>query len=299
MTTALHQEVTWTTARPEENREFVAFVDACFGLPEGVSLRDAFPAVLSPANHRHHFEAAIGGRRVSAATAWVRPWITSSGRIVVACVGNFSTAPAHRGQGLSGRLQSFVLDALRDQGVDWAVLWTDRPALYVRRGFQALGHEVHGDLTSVEWPACAPGDTVRAAGPADAPAMLALYEQHPLRAERQVEDFELHLWPSTSKSWVLERDERIVAYAALGKGADFPGYVHEFGGAPNDVHVLWGEAVAHGAHSVLLPRGTDRYCTGAAASMVGTTREAAMIVRLSGGPRPEATDFAVWGFDSA
>lgn len=299
MSTAVHSEVAWTTARPEENREFVAFVDACFGLPDGVSLRDAFPAVLSPANHRHHFEASMDGRRVSAATAWVRPWITSEGPVVVASVGNFSTAPRHRGQGLSGRLQSVVIDSLRAQGVQWAALWTDRPALYARRGFQSVGRELHGDLTSKPWPMPRKEDVVRRATVRDAVALLDLYRGHRLRAERQVGDLAAHLDPRTSTTWVLERGGVAHAYASVGKGADFPGYVHEFAGDPEGVHVLWGVARDHGARSVLLPQGSEPYHGGPAREMIVQPRDAAMIACIGDGPSPATTQFAVWGFDSA
>ena len=300
MTVAVHQEVAWTTARPEENREFVAFVDACFGRPAGASLRRAFPAALGSDNHRHHFEGSLDGRRVCAATAWVRPWVTSAGPVVVACVGNFATAPSYRGRGFSGKLQTVLLQSLRERGVEWAALWTDRPALYARRGFRAVGIELHGDLASVDWPQPRAGDTVRRATPEDAAAVLALYDRHPLRAQRQPADVAAHLAPETSRTWLLERDGETIAYASLGKGADFPGYVHEYGGPVDAVHALWGVAVEAGAEHVLLPQGSDPYRTGAAAALRARVNEAAMIAPLTAdAPRPTAVDFAVWGFDSA
>lgn len=300
MTIAVHEEVAWTTARPEENREFVAFVDACFGRRAGTSLRQAFPRVLGPGNHRHQYEGSIDGRRVCAATAWIRPWHTSAGRIVVACVGNFATAPSHRGRGLSGRLQTKILDDLRDDGVQWAALWTDRPSLYARRGFRAVGIELHAELAAVEWPEPAAGDTIRRATPYDAASLLALYEKHRWRAERRVEDLAAHLDPAVSRTWVLERRNEAVAYASLGKGDDFPGYVHEYAGDPAAVHVLWGTARDEGATHVLLPQGTEAYRAGAAASLPARVNEAAMIATLDpAAPRPAAVDFAVWGFDSA
>lgn len=299
MTVASAHEVAWTTARPEENGDFVAFVDACFGRPEGRSLRREFPTALAADNARHHFEGSVDGRRVCAATALVRPWMTTAGRIVVACVGCFATAPDHRGQGLSGRLQSVVLEHLRREGVDWAALWTDRPEIYARRGFRPAGAEVHGRLDTVEWPRPAAGDTVRPATPDDASTVAGLYRGHPLHAERTEADVAAYLDPSTSRSWVLERGGEVVAYASLGKGDDFPGYVHDYGGEVGAVHVLWGAAVGAGARSVLLPAGTDAYRRGAAAAMPGSVVPTAMIHAFDGAPRPAATGFAVWGFDSA
>lgn len=300
MTVAAPHEVAWTTARPEENPEFVAFVDACFARPAGTSLRRTFPLALGPGNHRHQYEGSIDGRRVCAATAWIRPWWTSAGRIVVACVGNFATAPSHRGRGLSGRLQTRILDGLRDEGAAWAALWTDRPSLYARRGFRAVGIELHAELAAVRWPGPGAGETVRPASPDDAARLLPLYETHRWRAERRVEDLAAHLDPTVSRTWVLERDGAPVAYASLGKGDDFPGYVHEYAGEPAAVHVLWGVARAEGATHVLLPQGTEAYRRGAALSLPARVHEAAMIATLDpAAPRPSAVDFAVWGFDSA
>ena len=299
MTVASAHEVAWTTARPEENGDFVAFVDACFGRPEGRSLRREFPTALAADNARHHFEGSVDGRRVCAATALVRPWMTTSGRIVVACVGCFATVPDHRGMGLSGRLQGVVLEHLRHEGVDWAALWTDRPEIYARRGFRPAGTEVHGRLDTVEWPRPAAGDEVRPATPDDATAVAGLYYGHPLRAERTEADVAAYLDPSTSRSWVLERGGEVVAYASLGKGDDFPGYVHDYGGAVEAVHVLWGVAVEAGAHAVLLPAGTDAYRRGPAAAMPGSVVPTAMVHAFEGAPRPATTGFAVWGFDSA
>jgi GNAT superfamily N-acetyltransferase len=299
MTVASPHEVAWTTARPEENGDFVAFVDACFGRPEGRSLRREFPTALAADNARHQFEGSIDGRRVCAATALVRPWTTTSGRIVVGCVGCFATAPAYRGQGMSGRLQGVVLEHLRREGVEWAALWTDRPEIYARRGFRPAGAEVHGRLDAVEWPRPGAGDTVRPATADDAPAVLRLYGAHALRAERTESDVVRYLGPSTSRTWVLERGGRVVAYASLGKGDDFPGYVHDYGGAVDAVHALWGVAVEAGARAVLLPAGTDAYRRGPAAAMPGSVVPTAMIHAFDGAPRAATTEFAVWGFDSA
>jgi len=299
MTVASAHEVAWTTARPEENGDFVAFVDACFGRPGGRSLRREFPTALAADNARHHFEGSIDGRRVCAATALVRPWTTTSGRIVVACVGCFATAPSYRGQGLSGRLQGVVLEHLEREGVDWAALWTDRPEIYARRGFRPTGVEVHGRLDAVDWPRPAGGDVVRAATRDDASAALELYRAHRMRADRTTADMAAYLDPTTSRSWVLVRGDEIVAYVCLGKGDDFPGYVHDYGGEPGAVHALWGVAVDAGARAVLLPAGSDAYRRGPAAAMPGTVQSATMIRAFDGAPRPASTDFAVWGFDSA
>ena len=299
MTFLDHTGIVWSTARPEENPLFVAFVDACFGRPAGRSLRREFPVALHPNNHAHHYVGRIGGELVCAATAQVRDWITSAGSVRAACVGCFSTDPARRGQGLSSRLQQEMLETLTREGVQWAALWSDQPDLYAGRGFVPCGRERHGVLDSVQWPSLPVGVKVRGASVADAPILLALHRQHRWRVERTLDDLRAHLDPAVSQVLVAESAEAVEAYVAVGKGKDFPGYVADFAGRPDLVHALWGVAHRHGARAVLLPAGTDAYTAGAAAAMQSFEQNAAWVRRLGHGPDPARCQWAVGGFDSA
>ena len=67
----------------------------------------------------------------------------------MAAIGSVVTAPRHRGRGLSRQLQQELLGRLADDGVPLAVLWSDRPQLYEKRGFRAAGIEYHVALESV------------------------------------------------------------------------------------------------------------------------------------------------------
>ena len=299
MTVLDHSGISWSTARPEENASFVAFVDACFGRPQGRSLRREFPAALDPLNHRHHFVGRVGQRMVCAATALVRDWVTSAGTVRAAAVGCFSTDAVYRGQGLSARLQEQLLHALASEGVQWAVLWTDQPGRYAGRGFVACGRERHGALESVIWPRPERGQRVRRVRLDDAPALLELHRLHPWRVERTLEDVGAHLDPGCSEVLVLEQADQIRAYAGIGKGEDFPGYVADFAGSPEHVHVLWGLAQRGGARAVLLPAGSDSYLCGSARAMRGFEQPAGMVRQLAGGPDPRRCEWAVGGFDSA
>lgn len=300
MTALDPSRIVWSTTRPEENPLFVAFVDACFGRSQGPGLRREFPVALDPRNHAHQFVGRIDGELACAATAQVRPWITSAGTVRAASVGCFSTDPSRRGQGLSSRLQAHVLERLRAEGVQWAALWTDAPGLYAGRGFVACGSEWHGALDSVAWPAVAANVEVRAARPDDAPRLLQLHREHRWRVERSLEDLRAHLNPEVSKVLVADEGGLARAYVGIGKGEDFPGYVADFAGEPRLVHMLWGAALRAGARAVLLPEGCDAFLEGPAADLQGTRREAAMVVRLDpAAPDPRRCHWAVGGFDSA
>lgn len=295
----LHPPPRPTVIGAEENRRFVAFLDACFGRPDGRSLRRDFPTALAEENHPYHYVLESEGRWVSAASALVRDWKTSQGPVRTACVGCFSTPPNERGKGFSRRLQSAMIRSLEAEGVDWLALWTDRPELYAGRGFHAAGQELHGLLTDVPWPQVGADETVRKAGLMDVPAMHALYLRHTLRAQRPPEHLAAHLTPPSTEAFVLERRGRIEAYCCVGKGEDFPGFVVEYGGAADAVHVLWGEARRRGAEQVLVPKGADVYLEGRAEGMRRRIVTAAQVRRSAGAPDPLRCDWAVWGLDSA
>ena len=296
MTTTKNDEITWTTARPEDNASFVAFVDACFGRPAGASLRRDFPVALGAANASHQFLGTIDGNPVCAATAVVRTWLTSEGPVRAACVGCFSTDPAQRGRGLSGRLQEWILERLREEGVQWAALWTDRPELYRRRGFAPAGRERHLDLSSVRWPALGRGIRVRRAEGRDAARMLELHLGRTWRVERSLEDMAAHLDPATSEVWVAEGRGDVEAWIGLGKGRDFAGYVADFAGDGDLLAALLGFARLRGARFVLVPEGDEERIPGASAL---PTTDAALVRVLADGPDPTSCHWAVGGFDSA
>ena len=299
MGTTLHHQVAFSAIDPAENPRFVGFVDACFGRPAGSSLRQDFPTSLAVDNHRHQFVGRVGGQWACAASALIRRWRTSAGPVEVAAVGCFATDPRWRGQGLSARLQDFVLERLRREGVDWAVLWTDRPEYYRGRGFASAGQEWHALLRGFEAPPWPPGVTWRIGGPEDAAAVHALYLQHALRSERTLGDTAAHLRPGTTRLFVAEDASGVCAYACVGKGADFGGFVLEYGGPVELVHSLWAVAAADGAQQVLVPEGAASFATGAAADLPALRKAAAWVLDLSRRVDPRAAAWAVWGFDSA
>jgi hypothetical protein len=182
-----------------------------------------------------------------------------------------------------------------------AVLWTDLAAVYRGRGFVPCGQEAHLDLGPLAVESSA-GTRVRRANPEDAPALDALYRRHQWRAERQESDWQACLQPEVSRVVVAEADDGIVAYAALGKGMDFPGYVHESAGPAPHVHGLWGRLKEEGARYALIPDGAETYLEGAASDCPRRTQSSALGVVLS--ERLKGRDlsdwrFAAWGFDSA
>jgi hypothetical protein len=157
-------------------------------------------------------------------------------------VGAVSTDPAWRRRGLGTRLLEAAERELREAGCLAALLWAGDEDFYRRRGWTPIGVELDGflpraALDSLPSPRRV-GGAVREADASDAAAIHALYLSHRSRVERTAEETLALLGCAGMRTLVLEVGARVAAYACLGRGRDFPGVVHEWGGAAADALVL-------------------------------------------------------------
>ncbi len=301
METTLHSREGLGTLLPGEREAFLALVDRSFGCGPGQSMGKVCPTALDSTNAGHHFVVRREGRIVAAAAALGRTWLSSWGPTQVAVLGCFATDPQWRGRGLSRALQSHMVETLGEEGFEVALLWTDQPGVYRRRGFAACGREIHLQITEAFDPP-AEGLTLRWAGVEDGTELDRLYRHHRYRAQRRPSDWRAFLAPGISRVLMALREEEVVAYAALEKGHDFEGYVHDFGGARAAVHRLWAALRDHGARHVLVPAGAEAYLEGGAESLPRRDQFAAYGLKLTAAATRsslEEWEFAAWGFDSA
>lgn len=184
---------------------------------------------------------------------------TGDGLFRVALLGSVATAPPARGQGHASRLLRAALDDCRRQGAAAALLWAERPDLYVRLGFAAGPPEtclLLAPATGGPAPAAGEPGTARPATIRDHAALLSLHARKPLGVVRDQHTMSLLLTTPGLATWVLERHDRVVAYACHGKGADLQQWWHELGGEDDDVARLLALAVAAApaaATAVLVP----------------------------------------------
>jgi len=248
------------TVRRDEVPEFLAFLDAGMRPQRGTTrAEDDFPVILSAENQEGLYGLQDARGWAAGLAVLVRPLTSAAGAVQVAGIGSVVTRADRRGEGLSRRLQETVLGRLAGAGVALAVLWTDRPEIYAGRGFRPAGWEFHVDLTGARLDDLQPaGAEIRPYHAADALAVGMLYGQHPLRTLREPgDDARLYGMPGT-QGLVLARGHDVLAYAFCGKGADFPGYVTEWGGAPEAVLHVLAAVRAHGlASHVLVPAGAE------------------------------------------
>jgi len=183
--------------------------------------------------HRVVFEA---GRPVAHAMSYRVAVQAGRHRLAVGLIGLVHTAPHRRRRGLAAACVAACLDDLREAGVPLAALWTDRPAIYAGLGFAPAGveHEaaIDAGLCGRARAARAGGDglTIDVPRHRDWPVLEALYARRTCRAVRPRGALRRLAAAPHTHVVVARRAGRPLAYAAVGRGLDFQGVVHEWAG---------------------------------------------------------------------
>ncbi|RJP17806.1 MAG: GNAT family N-acetyltransferase [Candidatus Abyssobacteria bacterium SURF_5] len=216
------------------------------------SILQEYPLVLSERNLRNMRVIVHDGRVVSHAAVYFSNLRTQDAILRVGCIGSVATDPEYRGRGLASRVVGDCLDLMREAGCHVAVLWTQRHSFYRRLGLEAAGSEYLFRLTIADIadePLCrvAPYDPKHLAG------IMRIHEGESLRTERSRREYEEYFSIPKARTLVGLRGDLVTAYAVLGKGEDFKGCVHEWGGDPADLfHLVRKLAVSAGLKEVLI-----------------------------------------------
>lgn len=155
----------------------------------------------------------------------------------VGAIGSVVTDPAFRNQGLTRKNIENCLHLANEQECDLAVLWTDQFDLYRKFGFELAGFDFSYIMEDLELSKIkvnsAKNNNIKFLHNAkvDPDALLKLYSQHTVHALRNIEDFRHFLKiPNSNLYTAWSNDNKLLAYAAEGKGLDLLNYVHEWGG---------------------------------------------------------------------
>jgi GNAT superfamily N-acetyltransferase len=228
-------------------KEFSELLDRAFFLPAGKHYFDDFPvwAAATPAPGRLSRLGALSESGQLMATAGVRlASLQFSGqfsgdvRMPVALIGAVATDERFRGKGLATTLVSKTLEWAKARGAIAALLWGSEHAFYGRLGFSLCGEQVLVPLEGLGLPIC--GGTHGPIGHGWVPAIfeglrtrgsglaLSPEDQDWVKAHQNVEWF--WLGPSRAPR----------AYAAVGRGIDMAGMIHEWGGEKESLLALLG-----------------------------------------------------------
>ena len=171
----------------------------------------------------------------------VRDLLVHGSKLRVGLIGSVATESHWRGQGLASRVLDEAEAALTREGCVAALLWADDPKVYATRGYRPIGWEVDFVLPVANLASVESDGALRALAADDTAAVHRLYSLHATRVDRSPEETAALLKCPGMTTLVLQRERDIVAYACLGRGADFANTVHEWGGAQDDVLALAAE----------------------------------------------------------
>lgn len=226
---------------PQERDALFAWLDE--GLRDGRKgrLASEYPTLLDPERGAVHRIACVGEAFAAHAVSRTITVRVAGRSLRLGMIGLVYTDPRFRRRGLaSACIEACVADLAAD-GATAALLWSDRHAFYRRLGFVPAGREL---LVRVD-PGIGRAAAERLGGaepirvgppePADWPALEALLAGQPSHALREPGDLARLAAAPDCALRVARAGGRPVAYAACGRGDDFPGVVHEWAGAPGGV----------------------------------------------------------------
>ncbi len=212
-------------------------LNVAFEVPQGSSFFDDFPVWGEESGldsaRRLRLAGVIDGKLVSSAAVRLGKMRGASGEFIsVALLGAVATDPAFRGKGYASLVVEQAVQWAERSGAILVLLWGSEHAMYRRLSFELCGAQAlvplelsnsQGATINTGWvPAL--WDVIlqyRQGG-----VILDANDRHWFEAHRNVEWF-----------WVGEKD-RPLAYAALGRGIDMSGIVHEWGGEPEALQGL-------------------------------------------------------------
>lgn len=219
--------------RPPQSTEFNEILDFLnYNLrPKATwSISQEYPTALNSENMNNIRIIKAEGKIAAHAVVQYSITKTVAGLFKVGAIGSVVTDPEFRNQGLSKQVINECAEAARQNGCDFAVLWTNLYDLYRKLGFELGGTELaliieknfeppQNNLRFM--------DTLRVAPE----ALLRLYAEHTMGAIRVADDFRRYLnIPNTHLYTAWDENNTLKAYAVEGKGADLIGYIHEWGG---------------------------------------------------------------------
>jgi GNAT superfamily N-acetyltransferase len=221
----------------------VRFLDSQLRPAAGWSITSEYPTALHPTNLSNI--RIIMDKDQVLSHAVMRPLIvkTPAGLFKIGGIGSVVTSESHRNQGLSTKTLESCIEAAREAGCDFAILWTSLHDFYRRLGFELAGTEVSfvidREIDLIESESKAPlkfMDSTRVAPE----AIHRLYSQHTVSSLRTVDETRRYLQiPNTRLYTAWDAHGALKAYAVEGKGADLTGYIHEWGGSVSALMALF------------------------------------------------------------
>jgi predicted N-acetyltransferase YhbS len=216
---------------PEERARVLDWLDR--GLRSGAGVLAAeYPLALGP-RARAVQRVIFAGEQPAAHALLQAVEVLARGRALrIGLIGSVYSDPAFRGRGFASDCVQACLAEARAQGLPLVLLWSDLAEFYARLGFVPAARDALLEVDAALLARVPAGEPCRAGAPepADFAVLEALYAAKPVRVHRPAGALARLAAAPATELVVARRSEDPIAYAALGRGDDFRGVVHEWAG---------------------------------------------------------------------
>jgi GNAT superfamily N-acetyltransferase len=198
------------------------------------SFRDEYPSVFRSCPGGESLYLEKDGQIISHVAMLDREFQHTDFRMKIGMIGSVVTHPEQRGKGYASYLIRQACFELKKRGCLIAVLWSDQPDFYRPLGFYRAGREQ--DLRFSHRLVRNTKESVRPMDfNQDAHFIWRLYQKQTSRLDRSLEEQKKLLKIPNTQVYVTEQEGKITSYIAINKGADFTGFIHEWGGEISEV----------------------------------------------------------------
>jgi GNAT superfamily N-acetyltransferase len=247
---------------PGRLEELEALINECFAVPRGKSFYDDFP-VWDPRSGQKIFRIGAidtsqtkNGDLAAASLVRIANLRLGGQTLPIALIGGVCTDPNYRSQGLASQVVTRSCDWAKEKGAKLAVLWGSEVSLYQKLGFSLTGEQWQVPLASL--PLFRGGNAPVSTVPVQTGFCDGIFEEMKKRTTGLALEEEDLRWMKKHRhvEWYYTgaRTE-VTAYAAINRGIDLEGIVHEWGGDPEALRALLATiAWQHPTASLLGPR---------------------------------------------
>ncbi len=207
-------------------------LDLCFKVPQGSHFLDDFP-VWNVQNQKNpskflRLAAFENQKMVSTASVRLADLYVNEDRLFVAILGAVATHPDWMRKGFAKQGIIQAIEWARQQGASFIALWGSEYEFYRSLGFELCGQQVRVPLK------CLPLSDVRQSTFNEGwnPAIWAMIKRRKSGLRVHEDDQKWFTAHKNVKWFWVGQPSMPKAYAALGKGIDLTGIVHEWGGDP-------------------------------------------------------------------
>ena len=219
--------------------QYASLLDQCFPVPTGHHYFDDFPIWDPRFKVVDLYRTGIfsGTRLLSCAGVRLADLGRPNGclaQLRIALLGGVATHPEYARRGLGSRAVSAAVDWAVRGGAQMILLWGSEHRMYERLGFQLYGKQLQISLADISTLRLSPTNPRVHIG--WNPRLFQLRQGSPTGLLLKDQDC---AWYSAHKNvqwFYVGEPDRPEAYAAVGRGIDLPGVVHEWGIHSSVVH---------------------------------------------------------------